>query len=259
MEQIIAVHSFRGGTGKSNLIANLAARLTGQGKRIGIVDMDLHSPGIHALFRLNEGRVNRSLNDYLWGRCAIQEVAYDVTDTLTTTSNKSEKPRGTLFLVPSSIKAAEICQLLREGYDVIRLNDGFQELVRDLNLDYLFIDTGPGLNEETLVSISASQILVVVLRPDAQDFVGTSVTVHVASQLKVPKMFLVVNKALPSLNFAELRQQVESTYGVAVAGIIPMAEEMVQLASQGIFCLHYDQHPVTQTIYNIAERLTVKA
>ena len=38
---IISVHSFRGGTGKSNTTANLSAVLAMSGKRVGVVDTDI--------------------------------------------------------------------------------------------------------------------------------------------------------------------------------------------------------------------------
>src|SRR5207253_7854801 len=101
---------------------------------------------------------------------------------------------GRVFLVPSSIKAGEIARVLREGYDVSLLNDGFHNLVEDLKLDVLMIDTHPGLNEETLLSIAISDALAIVLRPDQQDYQGTSVTVEVARKLAVPRMMIVVNK-----------------------------------------------------------------
>jgi len=50
MARIVAVHSFRGGTGKSNVTANLAALLAAAGHRVGVVDTDIQSPGIHVLF-----------------------------------------------------------------------------------------------------------------------------------------------------------------------------------------------------------------
>lgn len=56
-----------------------------------------------------------------------------------------------------------------------------------LKLDYLFIDTHPDLNEETLISIGISNVLLVILRPDSQDFQGTAVTVDVARKLEYPK------------------------------------------------------------------------
>jgi MinD-like ATPase involved in chromosome partitioning or flagellar assembly len=254
MAQIIAVHSFRGGTGKSNLIANLAATMAQHGQRVGIVDTDIQSPGIHVLFGLNEEKMDRALNDYLWGRCNIKDTAYDVSHTLIA-QGETGMINGKVYLVPSSIKAGEIARVLREGYDVVRLNDGFQELIRCLNLDYLLIDTHPGLNEETLLSIGISNVLVVILRPDSQDFQGTAVTVDVARKLKVPKMLLVVNKVLPAFDFADLQKQVEATYNVSVAGILPLSEEMIQLASRGIFCLRYSGHPISQRMKEIAEQI----
>jgi len=259
MAQIISVHSFRGGTGKSNLLANLAATMACHGQRVGIVDTDIQSPGIHVLFGLNDEKMNYALNDYLWGRCNIKDTTYDVSHTLMAEQGHTGMVKGSLYLIPSSIKASEIARVLREGYDVVRLNDGFQELIRSLNLDYLFIDTHPGLNEETLLSIGISNVLVVILRPDSQDFQGTAVTVDVARKLKVQKMLLVVNKALAAFDFVDLRQQVETIYNVSVAGILPLSEEMVQLASKGIFCLRYSEHPISQTIKEIAQQIAVAA
>ena len=254
MTKIVSVHSFRGGTGKSNLTANLAATIARQGQRVGIVDTDIQSPGIHVIFGLDEEKINRSLNDYLWDRCAIKDAAYDVSNALKTEQDETV-PNGSLYLIPSSIKAGEIARVLREGYDVGRLNDGFEELIHCLNLDYLLIDTHPGLNEETLLSIAISDILVVILRPDRQDFQGTAVTVDVARKLEVPKMLLVVNKVLPTFDFDALRSQMETIYNTSVAGIVPLFEEMVQLASSDIFCLRYSDHPFSQTVKEIARQI----
>ena len=54
MAKIVSVHSYRGGTGKSNLTANLAACLAAAGKRVAVVDTDIQSPGIHMLFGLED-------------------------------------------------------------------------------------------------------------------------------------------------------------------------------------------------------------
>ena len=249
MSRIVSIHSYRGGTGKSNLTANLATTLALQGRRVGIVDTDIQSPGIHVIFGLDETKVNRALNDYLWGRCAIEDTAYNIPLPEVTSRG------GNIFLIPSSCKTGEITRILREGYDVSLLNDGFQDLVERLKLDVLFIDTHPGLNEETLLSIAISDVFVLILRPDRQDFQGTAVTVEVARKLNVPRMLLVVNKALASMNFVQLRQQVENTYNASVAAVFALTEEMVQLGSSGIFCLRFPQHPFTQELQALAKQL----
>jgi len=240
MSKIVSVHSFRGGTGKSNTTANLAGLLAVDGARVGVVDTDIQSPGIHILFNLDESEMVHSLNDYLWGKCGIKDCAHDVTGHL------GAQVKGRVFLIPSSIKAGEIARILREGYDVGLLNDGFRDVVNEMNLDYLLIDTHPGLNEETLLSIAISDALVVIMRPDQQDYQGTAVTVDVARKLGVPKMLMLVNKSPQAFNTADVRKRVEQTYNVKVAAVLPHSDEMMTLASSGIFSLKYPDHPVTR-------------
>ena len=249
MSKIVSVHSFRGGTGKSNTTANLAALLAAEGHRVGVVDTDIASPGIHVLFGLEEDNIVHSLNDYLWGKCDIQDTAHDVTANLTAGA------KGKLFLVPSSIRAGEIARVLREGYDVGLLNDGFRNLIQALNLDVLMIDTHPGLNEETLLSIAISDVLVIILRPDQQDYQGTGVTVEVARKLSVPSLLLVVNKVPSAFPPAEVRARVEKAYHADVAAVLPHSDEMMTLASSGIFVLKYPDHAVTAELKQLAARL----
>ncbi len=134
MAKIVSIHSFRGGTGKSNMTANLSAIAASQGKRVAIIDTDIQSPGIHVLFGLDEDSLKLTLNDYLWDRCTISEAAYNVTPPSVAAQG------GTVHLIPCSIKAGEIARILNEGYSVMLLNDGLRKLCEELKLDYLFID-----------------------------------------------------------------------------------------------------------------------
>ena len=249
MSKIVSVHSFRGGTGKSNTTANLAALLAVDGARVGVVDTDINSPGIHVLFNFNESEMKHSLNDYLWGKCTIEEAAHDVTGHLGT------EVKGQIFLIPSSIKPGEITRILREGYDVGLLNDGFRDVVQRMGLDYLMIDTHPGLNEETLLSIAISDVLVVIMRPDSQDYQGTAVTVDVARKLDVPKMIMLVNKVPQTFDFEDVKKRVEQTYNVPVAAVLPHSDEMMILASSGIFALRYPEHEITRGLEQVVARL----
>ena len=249
MAKIVSVHSFRGGTGKSNTTANLAALVATSGRRVGVVDTDIASPGIHVLFGLEEDRMVHSLNDYLWGKCKIQQTAHDVTATLGNDVN------GQVFLVPSSLKAGEIARVLRDGYDVGLLNDGFRDLIQALDLEILMIDTHPGLNEETLLSIAISDLLLIILRPDQQDYQGTGVTVEVARRLSVPQMRLIVNKVPAAFPADEVRARVEHAYHAEVAAVLPHSEELMALASAGLFVTRYPAHPMTETLRQVAARL----
>lgn len=251
MSKIVSIHSYRGGTGKSNSTANIATAVARKGNRVGIVDSDIQSPGIHILFGLEEERVKRTLNDFLWGRCAIADAAYDVTSVLKEQANA----RSSIYLVPSSVKLNDISRIIRERFDVELLLKGFKDLIKNLKLDYLFIDTHPGLNQETLISLTTSDIVLLVLRPDQQDFQGTAVTVDVARRLRVPKLLLLINKVLKDYDFQDLQKQVEQTYQTPVVGIVPESEDLLRLASNGIFYLKYPNHPISQAIEKVAKQI----
>ncbi|MEO0406470.1 MAG: MinD/ParA family protein, partial [Cyanobacteria bacterium P01_A01_bin.135] len=128
-------------------------------------------------------------------------------------------------------------------------------LVRELNLDYLLIDTHPGLSKETFLSMAISNLSLLILRPDNQDFQGTAVTVNVAKQLRVRKMLLLLNKVLSRTNVESLKDQVEKIYGVPVAGAFPLSEDIAQLGSRGIFCLKFPQHPFSQEVNRVARQI----
>ncbi len=249
MTKVVSIHSYRGGTGKSNFTANLATTVALQGHRVGVVDTDVPSPGIHNLFCLEPEQTSKTLNNYLWGESSIVEAAYDVS------AKVGVESPGKLFLVPSSVKADDIARILKDGYDVKLLNNGFRSLVKSLHLDYLFIDTHPGLSKETFLSIAISHVLLLILRPDKQDYQGTAITVDVARQLKVRKMLLAINKVHSKLNLDALKQKVEETYGETVAGVFPLSEDVVQLASEGVFCVKYPEHPVSQEFRKVAQQI----
>jgi len=254
MAKLISVHSFRGGTGKTNTVANLAGQLAVGGARVAIVDTDIQSPGVHVLFGLDNTH-GPSLNDYLWEQATIQDVAQDVSDRVR--ANQAMSDGGALYLVRSSVSAGDIARILHDGYDVARLRDGLKNLASELHLDYVIVDTHPGLNEETLLSIMLSDTLLIILRPDRQDFEGTAVTVSVARRLKVPDLLLVLNKVPSGVDRGDLLKQMDDTYGAETVALLPLDEDVVRNASSDLFSLTQPRHEWSEQIRVIAERVRV--
>ena len=254
MSKIVSIHSFRGGTGKSNTTANVASQLALNGKRVAIVDTDIQSPGIHVPFGLSGETMGLTLNDYLAGKCKITEAAYNIGEHTGGEVGRKQLAGKNLWLVPSSIDLNEITKVLRDGYDVNQLNAGLKQLRRELELDYLLIDTHPGLNEETLLSVAISDLLIIILRTDQQDFQGTAVTVDLARTLGVPNLILVVNKALLSRYDASgIKESIEKTYNAPVAAVLPLSEDMVDLQSADIFSLVMPDHRWSKGIRDVAD------
>lgn len=249
MAKIISIHSFRGGAGKSNVTANLAALLA-QNSRVAVVDTDIQSPGVHVIFNYTPGPETYALNHYLWGECSLAEAAHDITESVGV-----DPAHGALYLVPSSITSTDIGRILREGYDVSLITEGLESLLDDLKLDYLLVDTHPGVNEETLLSVAISDILLLMMRPDRQDFQGTAVTIELATRIGVPRIIIGLNKVPPSMNAHSLREHVEQTFGESVGCVLPLNFEIAELGSGGLFTQKYPMHPWTSEIELLVDQI----
>lgn len=221
------------------------------GHRVGLVDTDFESPALHNLFSLTEQDVRHSINDFLWGKCDIEQAALNLTPRL----RLAEAVSGELFLVPASAQFSEVSRILHGGYYIQLLNDGFQALNEALRLDYLIIDPHAGLNEETLFTLAVSDATGLILRPDHQDYQGTSIMLEVAHKLNVPRIKLIVNEVAEVYDRAEVKSQVEKTYQCEVAAILPHSEDMQLLASEGIFVLRHGNHHLTTAFRQLSTHL----
>jgi len=249
MASTIAVHSFRRGTGKSHIAANIAALLALEGHRVVVVDTNLHSPGIEMLFDLRDDQVTYLLNDYLSGDCEIEQAAYDVTERV------GHSLDGRIFLVPAGNRARHIARALRHGYDLSRLSTATRQLMESLQLDAAVVDMAAGLHDDTLNVLAAADALGIVLRLDHQDYQGTDTIVRLAQKLEVPRSMLIVNNMPEGFDANVVRQEVEHAYNCQVAAVLPGTEEMRMLASQGIFALRYPEHPLTKELRRVASQL----
>lgn len=249
MAHILAIHSFRGGTGKSNLTANLAASLALKGKRVAVFDTDLASPGIHVLFGFTPAEGQCTLNDHLQGDAPVMDCAHDVTP------EQVKQARGRIWLVPASMDSDRIARLLREGYQVEKLNDALFTLAEKLNLDVVLIDTHPGINEETLLSTAITDCLLMVMRPDTQDYLGTAVAIEVAERLDVPEIRMVVNKLPDHFDPEQVRERVATSYDVPIGTLLPLSEDLLTLASGGLAVLTFPTHPWSERVRALADDL----
>lgn len=249
MPTILAVQSFRRGTGKSNLLTNLAVLLAARGKRVGLVDADFLSPSTQILLGIDETTLGPTLNEYLAGTHTIQQVAHPLTAKLGIAGS------GELFLIPANPDAKAIAQILRDGYDTGRLNQGFHTLIAELPLDILMIDTHAGINEETMLAIAISDVLAILVRPDQQDYQGTLLTIEMARNLDIPRIVLVVNQVPPLFDTNEILAQTDARYNCEIAAILPHTDELLELASTGVFVLHHPDHPLTTQLDQLASIL----
>jgi septum site-determining protein MinD len=252
MGQVVSIQSYRGGTGKSNLAANLAVALADRGRRVAVLDTDLSSPGVHVLFNFDKNRLTHGLGDFLQGRCDLEDVAYDV-------SSAAGLTAGALHLVPSHLKTEAILRLVSEGYEVAQLHRQIRAFMEQLKLDHLVMDTHPGLNRETLLTTAISDALLILVRPDRQDFHGTAVIAEIATRMKTRRAWLVGNKVLARTDGDAFAAKLKEHFDREVLAVLPLAEELMLLGSEGLFLRTQPHHAYSATVRAMAARLVETA
>jgi MinD-like ATPase involved in chromosome partitioning or flagellar assembly len=246
--QVIAVNAVHAGSGVSTVTANLAALLAmaPTALRVGVLDACLSAPTQHLLFGLPQRATHRTLNDYLQGRCRLEEATHALA---------LDAGTATVHLVPADPDLAAVARADRQAYNVEDLGINCQRLAVDLRLDVLLIDTEAGLPPSTLATLAAAHTALLVLALDKQHYQATARTVAVADELPLARRKMLVNLASPSLRYDAVQTQVAQSYGWAVTAVVPYCDELSALGSASLFVVRYPAHPVTAALRQVAQGL----
>ena len=110
------------GEGKSFIAANLATSISLTGKKVVLVDMDLHNPGLGNFFGIKE---QDGISDYLIGEKDLEEIIYNI----------SGNPN--LFYISSGNLQQDSSELLENG----KIQGLIEQL--DNDFDMVIIDVAP--------------------------------------------------------------------------------------------------------------------
>ncbi len=251
MASSIAIHSFKGGTGKTTITANLAVALVSHGKSVGVMDMDLEGPGLHVLFNVDPDRIMYTLNDVLLDKAQPEDAALPMNDRL------GLKGPGNLYFSPASTKIDEMLRTLRTGFEVESFSKAISKLQDRFQLDYLLIDTHPGLENDTLLAMGVCDHLLIVSRLDQQDIFGTGVLVKVASSLG-KSTHLVVNMipaGLKNSQASKLADGIGDQFHTSIVGWFPFSEEVQRSLSRSVFILSERRHSMTAKFQELARQV----
>ncbi|MCX9085593.1 MAG: MinD/ParA family protein [Candidatus Methanoperedens sp.] len=241
----ISFHSYKGGTGKTNISGNLACYLTKNGHKVGLVETDVSGPGINALFSLN---IKRTLVDFLQGKAGLEEIVYR--------HEKSE-----LYIIPSDATEEDIVGFSK---DPSQAKEKLQSLIKDFQsrygLDHVIFDCSPGLNRSSLLVMGMSEMSIVVSTLDKQDIRGTYVISGVARRLRSNPRILF-NK-LPKDKYEATKETLEDLsrkIGLEPIGVIFFDESMANAWSRKIIVEEYPKSQYGKQIAGLWERITQSA
>jgi MinD-like ATPase involved in chromosome partitioning or flagellar assembly len=250
MARSFAVHSFKGGTGKSTITANLAVTLANKGSRVGVMDMDLEGPGLHVIFNVDPSELQYTLNDVLMEGARPEEAAVSLNEKLGLT-------RGALYFAPASVRVSDIMKTLRSGFEIESFSQAIRQLAKEFSLDYLLIDTHPGIENDTLLAMGVCQEVLVISRIDQQDIFGTGIMAEVARSLEKPVRLVVnmVSSRMKKADASRLVKQIGARFRVDVLGWLPFSEDVMDSLSKSVFVLSMPKHEMTAKYQQLASTI----
>lgn len=252
MTLTISIHSHRGGSGKSVLIANLGIQLANNGYKVAILDLDLRGPSL--LYILKEPRIKHFINEYLDGEAEAKDVLVDMSRRLHT------KGKLKVAFANPSLEAIKDMMTKTRKWEMNALKR-LIELTKELKenkYDFVLIDTPPGLNYSALNAIVSSDAVVLITLPDKVELKGaTTLLTEIYDAIKL-KVYLIVNKIPVSSgeDAEEIGKEVAAILKkTELLGVIPYYPEVVKYNGDKLMVLDFQHHPYTRAINLIANRL----
>ena len=248
-KHIIAVHSGKGGVGKSTVTSNLAIALANRGYSVGLLDADIHGPSMPKMFQ-TEGC--RPVSVEVDGRTLIEPI----------------EQYGVKMLSIGFFVDPEQAVVWRGGM----ASNALKQLIQDANwgeLDYFLIDLPPGTSDIHLTLVGELQltgaIVVTTPQPVALIDARKGVDMFHNEKINVPVLGIIENMAW--FTPAELPENKYYIFGrdggkrlaeelqVPLLGQIPLVQSIREGGDEGTPIAMQTGHPAATIFDEIASKL----
>lgn len=247
--QVIAIHSGKGGVGKSTISANLAIALAKMGYRVGLLDADIHGPSIPKMFH-TEGC--RPISTPVNGRNLIEPI----------------EQYGVKMLSIGFFVDPQQAVVWRGGM----ASNAIKQLIQDANwgeLDYFLIDLPPGTSDIHLTLVQhlhlTGAIVVTTPQPVALVDARKGVDMFLNEKINVPVLGLIENMAwftpaeLPNNRYyifgKDGGKQLAEELNVPLLGQVPLVQSIREGGDEGTPIALQDGHPAAQMFEDICQHL----
>ena len=236
----MAVHSSKGGTGKTCISMNIAAVLARKGYNVCLLDMDLKAPSMCTFFNKYP---KWWLNEYLEGDCDISTVLHEISSQLGTNSRfiigLSNPDISAIRKISRERKwQAKALKLLIDAKKAIFLN----------GIDVIVLDTGPGIEFESVNAIAISDMVLSVMIPNKISYKCTEQLVKGVYMTLEKKCYFVENMSHASS--VDL-SRTKDIFGIPVITSIPCMCDVPLKNENQMISLTYPDHLFTASLRKI--------
>ena len=247
--QVIAIHSGKGGVGKSTISANIAIALAKMGYKVGLLDADIHGPSIPKMFK-TEGC--RPISTPVNGRNLIEPI----------------EQYGVKMLSIGFFVDPQQAVVWRGGM----ASNAIKQLILDANwgeLDYFLIDLPPGTSDIHLALVQylhlTGAIVVTTPQPVALVDARKGVDMFVNEKINVPVLGLVENMAwftpaeLPNNRYYIFGKDggklLAEELNIPLLGQVPLVQSIREGGDDGTPIALQDGHPAAKMFEDICQHL----
>lgn len=207
LAKAVAIASGKGGVGKSNIAANIAATLSNSGRRVALLDADMGCANADLLCGLNP---QATLEDVILGHKRLSEVML--------------KGPGGFRLIPGASGVAHLANLNAEQrHGILEQLETLQQVV-----DIMLIDLGAGIGPDAVEFASSADTVLVVCTPEPTaitDAYGAIKTI--AKRTRETDLRLIVNMASCQSEGLSVHRRIDTVARkhlgreIPLAGIVP--------------------------------------
>lgn len=255
---VLTVHSYKGGTGKSTIATNLATIFSREGSNVCLIDLDLRAPSLDKVFGVNGRKF--WVNDFLVGDCKSSDLLFDV--------SKVTKSKGRLFVAlanPSmgAIREAVTKDRKWEMKALRRLITLNEYLVEKMAMDYIILDTNPGLSYSSINGVAVADLVLVIATWDASDLAGAQGMVSELYSLLEKRTIVLMNKIPEQLLIdkamkKKLIDQFKKAFKLPVVGLLPCDCGILRQERSTIMALERPKHPFSRGLVEVAKHIAGK-
>ena len=248
-KHVIAIHSGKGGVGKSTVAANLAIALAQRGMRVGLLDADIHGPSMPKMFHTEDCRPVSAEVD---GRTLIDPI---------------EQYGVKMLSIGFFVDPAQAV-VWRGGM----ASNAIKQLIQDANwgeLDCFLIDLPPGTSDIHLTLVATLQLTgaIVVTTPQPVALVDArkGVDMFRNEKINVPVLGIIENMAwftpaeLPENKYyifgRDGGKHLAAGLGVPLLGQIPLVQSIREAGDDGAPIAMQTGHPAAAIFAAIAEKV----
>ncbi len=194
MGKSIGVMSIKGGVGKTSSVIALGDSMSKFGKKVLLVDANFSSPNLGIHLKLLDP----------------PQTLHHVMDRSANFKDSIQK-FDNFDLLPASVFGRTPNNLMELRNKLRNIKDRY---------DFIFIDSSPALNEETLSALVASDEVFVVSTPDYPTLTMTIKTIKLARKRDIPVNGIILNK-VHNRNFELSINEIERTSEIPVLAVVP--------------------------------------